>query len=553
MLTELNIENYALIDKLNIRFDTGLSIITGETGAGKSILLGALSLVLGGRADTGVLKNSDKNCVVEAVFRIDGYGLETILAENDIDVSTGGELLIRRIINPAGKSRAFINDTPVNLSIMKETGDKLIDIHSQHQNLLLATEGFRLSVVDALAACLPTLNEYRTVYHDYKKREHALSVLRERSAQSKADYEYIKYRFEQLEQAKLRAGEQEELEEVISILSHAEEIKSGYAKIISMLSGDEVSMNGMMRETEHIFSKLSAIHPASKELAERAHSMFIEIKDMSSEAEHICGQLQSDPEELAEAQQRLNTVYDLQQRHKVDSVEALLDIQEKLDAEINTIDNYDEEISSLQASVDDAFVRMKDTGASLSASRQKAVPAIEQHVTAMLKQLGMPHAVFKVVITAGNNYTATGCDDISFIFSANKDIPPQEISKVASGGEISRLMLSLKSLLVENIKLPTIIFDEIDTGVSGEVADKMGDIIKHLSNKVQVINITHLPQIAAKGDNHYLVYKEDTATATYSRVRRLNSAERIDEIAKMLSGSRITEAAIAQAKALLGV
>ena len=551
MLTDLNIENYALIDKLNIHFDAGLSIITGETGAGKSILLGALSLVLGGRADTGALKNSDKNCVVEGIFRIDGHGLETILAENDIDLSQGDELLMRRIINPAGKSRAFINDMPVNLSVMKETGDKLIDIHSQHQNLLLATEGFRLSVVDALAACLPTLGEYRTAYYGYRETERALAELNKRSEQAKADYEYIKYRFEQLEQAKLRAGEQEELEEEISFLTHAEEIKSGYERIISMLSGDEVSMNGMIHETEHIFRKLAAIHSASKELAERAHSMFIEIKDMSSEAERICGQLLSDPAQLAENEQRLNTIYDLQRRHKVDNVPALIEIRDKLGAEINTIDNYDEEIINREMAVDEAYRKLKHLGDLLSESRKKAVPEIERHVTAMLKQLGMPHAVFKVGMTSGINYTATGCDDITFMFSANKDIPPQEISKVASGGEISRLMLSLKSLLVENIKLPTIIFDEIDTGVSGEVADKMGDIIKNLSNKVQVINITHLPQ--AKGNNHYLVYKEDTDTATFSKVRRLNKAERIDEIAKMLSGSRITEAAIAQAKALLGI
>ena len=532
VLTDLNIENYALIDKLNIRFDAGLSIITGETGAGKSILLGALSLVLGERADTNVLKNKDRNCVVEGMFRIDGYGLGSILAANDIDATREGELIVRRVINPAGKSRAFINDAPVSVGTMKEIGDRLIDVHSQHQNLLLATGGFRLSVVDALAV------------H---------GSIRERSAQAKNDYEYIKYRYEQLEQAKLMAGEQEELEAEASRLRHAEEIREGYGKITAMLSGDDISVNDMLKDTGHIFGKLAAVHPESRELAERIHSIAIEVKDVAEEAERIGGQLQSDPERLAEVEQRLNLIYDLQQRHKVDTVAELIAIRDRLDAEIIAADNFDEELVALKKAADEAFGKVKKFGTALSNDRSKAIPDIERYITSMLKQLGIPNAVFKVSLTSDGDYTATGRDEIGFMFSANKDVSPREISKVASGGEMSRLMLSLKSLLAESVKLPTIIFDEIDTGVSGEVSDKMGDIIKRLSKGVQVINITHLPQIAAKGDNHYLVYKEDTTTATLTKVRRLNRNERIEEIAKMLSGSVITEAAIAHAKALIGL
>ncbi|MDR2562567.1 MAG: DNA repair protein RecN [Prevotellaceae bacterium] len=551
MLVDLNIENYALIDKLNIRFDAGLSIITGETGAGKSILLGALSLVLGERADTNVLKNKDKNCVVEGMFRIDGYGLTAILASNDIDVPREGELIVRRVINPAGKSRAFINDSPVSVSTMKEIGDKLIDVHSQHQNLLLATGGFRLSVVDALAVQGSIRDEYGAAYGDYRDKERKLASLRELSAQAKNDYEYIKYRYEQLEQAKLLAGEQEDLEAEASRLRHAEEIREGYGRITATLSGDEISVSDMLKEIEHIFGKLAAVHPESKELAERTHSILIEVKDVAEESERIGGQLQSDPSRLAEVEQRLNLIYDLQQRHRVDTVAELIAIRDKLDAEIIAADNFDEELAALQKAVDEAFDKVKKLGAKLSEGRSGAIPEIERYITSMLKQLGIPNVVFKVRLTSDGDYTATGRDEIGFMFSANKDVAPREISKVASGGEMSRLMLSLKSLLAESVKLPTIIFDEIDTGVSGEVSDKMGDIIKRLSKGVQVINITHLPQVAAKGDSHYLVYKEDTATATLTKVRRLNRDERVDEIAKMLSGSVITDAAIAHAKTLI--
>jgi DNA repair protein RecN (Recombination protein N) len=548
MLKELNVENYALIDKLNISFSEGMSIITGETGAGKSILLGALSLVLGGRADSKALKDAERNCIVESVFHIEGYGLESFLEENDIDYEP--DLIIRRTINPAGKSRAFINDTPVNANIIRDISNRLLDIHSQHENLLLSSSKFQLSVVDAVTEFGNLKNEYLGYFDAYKSEKQKLEDLFAHSAKAKADYDYIKFQFEQLQQANLKADEQSDLEIEVQELSNIEEIKSGYERLTALLSNEEISVVNMLKEAENVLARLAKVHPASNELSGRVKSILVEIKDIGEEANRINDALEINPERLSIVEDRLNTIYDLQQKHRVTSVQELLDIQDGYGASLNEIEDFDETISKIQKAVDYNLGKMKELSQQISVLRQKTVPSIEKHVSSMLKSLGIPNVVFKVELTHSEHFSSDGADDIAFLFSANKDMPPREISKVASGGEMSRLMLTLKSLLVKGSNLPTIIFDEIDTGVSGEVADKMGNIIKELSAKAQVINITHLPQIAAKGDTHYLVYKEDTPTTTHTKVRKLNDDERVMEIAKMLSGSKITDAAIEHAKEL---
>ncbi|MDR1556955.1 MAG: DNA repair protein RecN [Tannerellaceae bacterium] len=550
MLKELNVENYALIDKLNISFSEGMSIITGETGAGKSILLGALSLVLGGRADSNVLKDTARNCIVEGVFHIEGYGLESFLSENDIDYEP--DLIIRRTINPAGKSRAFINDMPVNAAIIKDISHRLLDIHSQHQNLLLSSSKFQLSVIDAVTEFGNLKDEYIKYFNAYKVEEKKLEDLLVRSAKAKADYDYIKFQFEQLQQADLKADEQNDLEIEIQELSNVEEIKSGYEKLTALLSNEEISVVNMLKEAENILNHLSKVHLSSNDLVVRLKNILIEIKDISEEANHINDVLEINPERLAVVEKRLNVIYDLQQKHRVATVTELLEIRENYGISLTEIENFDEMISKTQKAVNDNFDKIRELSQQISVLRQKTIPSVEKHVSTLLKLLGMPNIVFKIELTYSEHFSSDGADSITFLFSANRDMLPREISKVASGGEISRLMLALKSLLVKGTNLPTIIFDEIDTGVSGEVADKMGNIIKELSEKAQVINITHLPQIAAKGESHYLVYKEDNATTTFTKVRKLNNDERIMEIAKMLSGSKISDIAIEHAKDLIG-
>jgi DNA repair protein RecN (Recombination protein N) len=549
MLKELNVENYALIDKLNISFSEGMSIITGETGAGKSILLGALSLVLGGRADSNVLKNTERNCIVEGVFHIEGCGLESFLADNDIDYDP--DLTIRRTVNSAGKTRAFINDTPVNATIIKDISHRLLDIHSQHQNLILSSSKFQLSVIDAVTDFGNLKDEYLRYFNAYKSEAKKLDDLLARNAKAKENYDYIKFQFEQLKQANLKADEQNELEIESQELSNIEEIKTGYEKLTAILSNEEISAVNLLKESENILNRLSKVHLPSSELSGRITNLLIEIKDVGEEANRINDLLEINPERLTIVENRLNIIYGLQQKHRVATIRELLDLQENYGNSLNEIEDFDETISKTQQSVNYNLDKVKELSLQISALRQTSIPSIEAHVSTMLKSLGMPNVIFKIELTCAEHYSSDGADNITFLFSANKDMPPREIAKVASGGEMSRLMLTLKSLLVKSINLPTIIFDEIDTGVSGEVADKMGNIIKKLSEKTQVINITHLPQIAAKGDAHYLVYKEDTATTTHTQVRKLNNDERVVEIAKMLSGSQITDTAIKHAKDLI--
>ncbi|MDR2423309.1 MAG: DNA repair protein RecN [Prevotellaceae bacterium] len=549
MLKDLNVENYALIDKLNISFSEGMSIITGETGAGKSILLGALSLVLGGRADVSVLKDKERNCVVEASFEVEGCGLEHLLEKNEIDCEP--ELIVRRTINPAGKSRAFVNDVPVNAGVLKDIGTKLLDVHSQHENLLLSNSKFQLSALDAITDFGNLKTHYGQYFDRYRSAEKRLEELLASNAKSKADYDYVKYQFEQLERMKLKSGEQEELETEVAKLSNIEEIKSGYEKLSALLSGDDISVINMLKEAAHLLTRLQKTYQPAAELAVRTDGCLVEIKDIAAEIDKVYDSLYLDPEMLAAAETRLNGIYELQQKHRVGSIDELLRLQAEYEQSLKTTDSLDEAVATTEKEMNENLKQAKALAGEISEARRQSIPLIEQHVTGLLKSLGMPNVVFRVELVSTERCMPEGMDEISFLFSANRDAEPREISKVASGGEMSRLMLALKSLLVKGMKLPTIIFDEIDTGVSGEVADKMGSIIRELSQKTQVINITHLPQIASKGKSHYLVYKEDTPSATHTRVRRLNGEERIMEIAKMLSGSHVTEAALEHAKELL--
>ncbi|MDR3351025.1 MAG: DNA repair protein RecN [Prevotellaceae bacterium] len=550
MLQSLTIENYALIDKLHITFPDGLSIITGETGAGKSILLGALSLILGQRADTSALKNDAKNCVVEGGFSIDGYGLAAVFEENDIDYAPA--VTLRRMIVPGGKSRAFVNDVPVTLNVLKELGERLIDIHSQHQNLLLNSSAFQMTVIDAQAGNGERLLQYRQIFSAYKAACARLQALQEKAARSKADYDYLHFQYSELQAAHLQPGEQQDLEDELKQLTHAEEIKWALTKSSALLQDDDASVDNLLRDAGQELQRIAAVWPAAAPLSERIASCRVELRDVANEIAADNEKIATDANRLSFVESRLNTIYALQQKHRLDSAEALLALQEQLGKNIYTIENYDRQLAELQETCAQQLAQLKESAAQLSQRRKEITPSVMQYITDMLHLLGMPHAVFTVSVTGTDACTAAGCDTVRFLFSANKEIPPQEIARVASGGEISRLMLCLKSLLVKTSGLPTIIFDEIDTGVSGEVADKMGAIIYGLSEHMQVINITHLPQIASKGHAHFAVYKEPGAAgAAVTRMKLLTPEERITEIAKMLSGQNITQAAINNAKELL--
>ncbi len=550
MLQTLSIENYALIEKLDISFPKGLSIITGETGAGKSILLGGLSLILGQRADMAVLKDNTRNCVVEAVFAVDGYGLQPFFADNDLDYDPSTS--IRRIISPNGKSRAFVNEIPVTLSVLKELGDRLIDIHSQHQNLLLSTSSFQTSVIDAQAGNAELLQAYQQAYKAYTAAAEALTGWQTKARQAKADYDYLLFQHNELSAVQLKAGEQQELEDELKQLTHAGDIKTALTKVNLLLSGDEFSTENLLREATHSMQKIASVLSPAQELAERLNSARIELRDINDEIESLNGKTEVAPERLDFVENRLNTIYSLQQKHHLNTVEELIGLQEELRSRLNSIENFDQTLAQLQKTHDLHFNMTDRLAGQLSTGRQQAAPGIEKHICDMLRDLGMPHALFRVVIGEADSYHAKGKNTVSFLFSANKEMPPQELTRVASGGEISRVMLCLKSLMARSSGLPTMIFDEIDTGVSGDIADKMGAIVHDLSQTIQVINITHLPQVASKGKAHFSVYKEENAAgATVTKVRMLSPDERVMAIARMLSGRNVSQAAVDNARELL--
>jgi DNA repair protein RecN (Recombination protein N) len=550
MLQTLSIENYALIEKLHITFPNGLSIITGETGAGKSILLGALSLILGQRSDTAVLKDNTKNCVVEGLFVLDGYGLEELFASHDIDYDP--HTAIRRVISPNGKSRAFVNEIPVTINVLKELGDHLIDIHSQHQNLFIGASAFQTTVVDAQANHAATLTEYRHAFNAYKAATGKLTEWKEKTQKAKQEYDYLSFQNNELNTAQLKQGEQQELEEELKQLTHAEEIKTALTKVNALLLEEEAAVDNLLRDAANNLQKISHALLPAQALTERINSTRIELRDINAEIETLNGKTALSPDRLVTIENRLNTLYSLQQKHHLSSTEELLSLHEQIREKLNAIENFDDLMAKLQQEYDTQCRIVKTLSAEISEKRRQTIPSIEQHITHMLQQLGMPHAAFRIEMKEAEHYHTSGKDDITFLFSANKDMAPQELSRIASGGEISRVMLCLKSLMVRSSGLPTIIFDEIDTGVSGEIADKMGNIVYELSKNMQVINITHLPQVASKGNAHYVVYKEEnTAGIITTCIRPLNAEQRIMEIAKMLSGQNVTQAAIENAKELL--
>lgn len=551
MLQQLYIHNFTLIDKLDIHFSSGFSVITGETGAGKSIILGAIGLLLGNRADARLVKAGTDKCIVEAHFDISRYDMQQFFIDNDIDYEPD-DCIMRRELRANGKSRAFINDTPVSLTTARELGEQLVDIHSQHQNLLLQKDDFQLSVVDIIANNNKELQQYRTTYREYSDTKAALKKLEEQIAANRANEDFLRYQAKELADANLVAGELTELEQEVETLSHTEDIKTALYSADEALSNDNVGIISSCKSAISRLSTITEVYPPVRELADRLDSAYIELKDIAHDISSLADNVDYDPQRLEVASSRLDALYSLQQKHHVETIEELIALRDNILHQLSHIDNADEELDALKAKVNELLAICTTKAKALTATRQKAAKKIEQQITDRLIALGMPNTRFEVRIEE-KPLSNDGADKPAFYFSANKNTPLQPVAQVASGGEIARVMLSLKAMISGAVKLPTIIFDEIDTGVSGRVAEMMAQIMKEMgdSNR-QVISITHLPQIAALGSNHYKVEKTDTADGTTSTMRQLTPEERITELAQMLSGSNITDAAIQNARSLLG-
>lgn len=546
MLKSLAIENYALIESLHVEWDEHLNIITGETGAGKSILLGALGMLLGAKNEGQATKDITKNCVIEATFSIDGYGLEQIFEDNDLDYES--EITIRRIITPAGKSRSFVGDMPVQLSTLKELGSRLVDIHSQHQNLILSSEEFRTATLDTLASNEALLEEYSSLLSRLTALRSELSKMEAEMEAARKDEEWLRYTVEEFRAAKLRENEQAETEQKLAILESSDRIGESLTTLRNALDDEELGVLVALSRSERELSAMGESYPTGNTLAERLHAVIEELKDISATAADEAESIDADPEKLQKLSDRLNTIYSLEIKHRAESYDDLLAKAEEFERRLASIDNSDtellkkrEEISSLEADCRSVATKIHD-------ARVEVCAPFEKKIVTILQKLGMEDARFEVAITPIDTFTPSGTDNIAYLFTANRTTKPAPIERIASGGELSRVMLALKAILVEKIKLPTVIFDEIDTGVSGRIADAMGEIIADMATKMQVVDITHLPQVASKSGAHFVVYKSEGKT----NIRRLTKAERIDEIAKMLSGSEISDAARKQAKILLG-
>ncbi len=550
MIKKLSVSNYTLIDELHIDFSTGFSVITGETGAGKSIILGALSLILGQRADLKSLRRSDEKAVIEGVFDISSYHLRDFFDENELDYDAG-ECILRREILPSGKSRAFINDTPVSVAQLKALGEQLIDIHSQHQNLLLADSRFQLRVVDTMAGDAVLLADYREQYRRWRELLQSYARLQDENRLGREEEDYLRYQLTQLDEAHLQEGEQEEFESELQTLQHAEEIKNELAVLQEYLHGDENGVVALLNAALSRMKSLSRLYPEVDEWVGRLESDYIDLKDIATTVDRSQDNLQMDPERLAWVEERLDTYYSLQQKHRVANVAELLALRDSFAERVARIENYDEELAALKKEVDEQECRVREFADRLTQVRRKSAADISHTLTERVKPLGMPHLQFEIEVSPRPQFDETGGDVIRFLFSANKNQPLQPVSEVASGGEISRLMLSLKALVAHAMALPTIVFDEVDTGVSGEIADKMARIMGDMARCMQVISITHLPQVAAWGQTHYRVYKSDTDTATATHLVQLTDTERVEEIARMLSGSSLTAAALDNARELL--
>jgi len=553
MLTSLAVKNYALIDELQLQFGKKLNIITGETGAGKSILLGALGLLLGQRADSNSLLDKTKKCIVEGEFDSKNKFIDEFFSSNELDPES--RIIIRREISKEGKSRAFINDTPVSISQLKELGNLLVDIHSQHETLLLNKSGFQLSVVDSFAGIDTELTDYQHKFSDYKKLLVQLNELKADEAKSKSEQDYITFQFNELEEAALETGEtKEKLDEELKTLSHSEEIRVGLSKLDEVISGGETDLLTSISSAVQIVQQLSKYNSKLEVVAERLKSVQIELKDISQESTSISDEVQLDPQRLEIVNDRLNILNRLEQKHRVNSTQELIALKNDFEKKLENINSMDERIEGLEKEKEKLFAMLLMKADKISASRAKVIPGIETKVKKMLSELGMPNAILKIEQESlGNNeLNLTGKDSIRFLFSANKGVAYSEISKVASGGELSRLMLCLKAIVAKLIDLPTVVFDEIDTGVSGETAYKIGNVMNDLSASLQLLAITHLPQIASRGDVHFFVYKEVIGKRTFTKVSRLSAEERIVEVARMLSGDKPTAIAMQNAKELLG-
>ncbi|MFI5139179.1 MAG: DNA repair protein RecN [Sphingobacteriales bacterium] len=559
MLQKLSISNYTLIDNLEISFDKGLNILTGETGAGKSIILGALSLILGQRAESRYFFNQQKKCVIEGTFKIGAFHLKQFFEDYDLDYET--ETVLRREISADGKSRAFVNDTPVNLPALKALGEKLIDIHSQHATLEINDPEFQLLVVDAVAKHEDLLGDYQTKFKSYKKATGKLQQLIEESEKAKADLDYFQFQYDELEKAQLAADEQEPLERELLALNNAEEIKRNLLGAYYLMHEGETSAIIQLREAGHQLTSIEQFNPQIAELYQRLNSAVIELKDIAIEVEIIEQRTHTDDARAEEINTRLSLLYNLQKKHRVNSNAELLQLQDELSDKIQQAVFGDEAIEKLKQQLDTDRKELETIAAELSANRKKTIPGIENQVLGSLSEMGMGNASLRIELSTpqghnsppkGGGLGANGIDEVRFLFTANKGHALAEMSKVASGGELSRLMLAIKSLIAQNTALPTIIFDEIDTGVSGEVANKVGQIMARLADNLQVITITHLPQIASKGQSHYFVYKDEESATTYTRIKQLDKQERVLEIAKMLSGDKPGESALQNARELLG-
>ena len=549
MLTRLSISNYAIIDNLNIEFHEKLNSVTGETGAGKSIILGALGLILGNRADLSVLKDQSKKCIVEGVFEIGNYNLLSFFEENDLDFES--TTIIRREITSSGKFRAFINDTPVNLKTMRDLGLCLIDIHSQHQNLELGNRKFQLDLVDTVSGSAEVLQQYRVIYSEFVQLNKDLYELIEKSEKESADLDYWQFQFNQLNEAGLQENEQEEQETLLAQLNHAEEIKNAFTEVRHLLDQEHFSVLTNLKESRKRLENIQNYISDVPGLVERLQSSLFEIKDILDETERLAADIEHDPAKIEIISERLNLIYSLQQKHHVNSVNELIELKNSFDEKINQVTGYEDEIRTVKNNLEKCRLKLEEKANELTAIRKKSFKQIETAIVGDLQQLGMLKSKLEVVHEQLTDFTSSGKDAVSFLFSANTDSAPNEISKVASGGEMSRLMLAIKNLLRKSKALPTVIFDEIDSGVSGEIALKMGNIIKSFSASTQIINITHLPQVAAKGDAHYLVYKFEENGKTYTSIKQLTHTERVVELAKMVGGENYSETTLKTAEELL--
>ncbi len=549
MLKHLSIQNYALIESAEIDFEPTFSVITGETGAGKSILLGALSLILGNRADTNILKNKELKCVVEAQFDIQRYSLKLFFDNNEIDYDD--ITVIRREIAPNGRSRAFVNDTPVTLNVIKDLSEQLIDIHSQHQNINLNDNKYQLTILDAYGKLIPIVESYNENYRKYTELKKEYQKLTEREKKQKENFDFLQFQFEELYNAKLISGEIEQLQDELKQINHSEEILQNLNSAYEVINNEETGILEHLRQSIAALKQIQSYYSKSTALAERLESSKIEIDDISSELDVLVKSIEFDPERALFLKERIDLIYFLINKHRVETVDDLIKLKENLQMQLDEISSFDFQINAAAKELSIQEEIIKQLSEQISEKRISASFEFQDEIINILKKLGIPSAAFKVKHILLNDYTETGKDSISFLFSANKHIDVQDITQIASGGEISRLMLSIKAIIADSMALPTIIFDEIDTGVSGEIADKIGSIMKEMSQNLQVISITHLPQVASNAYFHYKVYKKENEFKTLTEIKKLDKNERISELATMLSGENITEAAIKNAEELL--